>query len=154
MLTCKHSKFTLSPKITYLNCAYMSPLMKSVEKVGSRGLRQKRNPAEITPEVFFADSDKLRGAFAKTINAPDPRRIAITPSASYGLASVSMNLKIGKGDNMIVAAEQFPSNFYTWQRKCSETGAELKIIAPPDELKGRGKAWNERILSAIDSTLR
>jgi selenocysteine lyase/cysteine desulfurase len=150
MLTCKHSKFTLSPKITYLNCAYLSPLLKSVEKVGIRGLRQKRNPVDITPEVFFADSNKLRAEFAKVVNAPDPKRIAITASASYGLASVSANLKIGKGDNMIVAAEQFPSNFYTWQRRCRETGAELKIISPPDELTGRGKAWNERILSAIN----
>src|SRR5690242_4576460 len=141
MLTCKHSKFTLPPKITYLNCAYLSPLLKSVEKVGIRALRQKRNPVNITPEVFFADSDKLREAFAELINAPDAKRIAITASASYGLASVSANLKIGRGDNMIVAAEQFPSNFYTWQRLCKETGATLKIIAPPDQLPGRGKAW-------------
>lgn len=150
MLTCKRSAFTLPPRITYLNCGYMSPQLKDAEKVGIRNLRRKRNPAAIKPEDFFSDTELLRKEFATLIHAADPKRIVAIPSVSYGMANVARNLKIGHGDNMIVAAEQFPSNYYPWQRLCEETGAQLKSIAPPEEFSGRGQKWNERILDAID----
>jgi selenocysteine lyase/cysteine desulfurase len=154
MITCKHSKFTLPARVTYLNCAYMSPLLKNVEKVGIRSLRIKRNPAKIAPQDFFTNGELLRAEFAKLINVSFPKRVVVIPSVSYGLASVARNLKIGRGEKIIVAAEQFPSNYYPWQSLCQETGAEVKVIAPPTALSRRGEIWNERILDAIDSNTK
>jgi selenocysteine lyase/cysteine desulfurase len=151
MLTCKYSKFSLPKSITYLNCAYMSPLLKSVEKAGVRGVRQKRNPAQIQPKDFFSITKDLRQEFAKLINALDPDRIAIIPSASYGLATVTKNLKITKGEHVLVAAEQFPSNYYPWQALCSDAGAEVKVVYPEKNFKGRGKAWNRKFLESINA---
>lgn len=154
MLTCKHSKFTLPPRITYLNCSYVSPILKSVEKAGINALRVKRNPIKIAPEDFFSGSEILREEYAKLINARDPKRIVIIPSVSYGIATVAANLKIEKTQNILVAAEQFPSNVYPWQRLCAESGAELRTVSPPATLVGRGKIWNERILEGIDSNTK
>jgi selenocysteine lyase/cysteine desulfurase len=154
MLTCKHSQFTLPPKITYLNCSYLSPLLKTVEKAGIRGLRLKRNPALVAPEDFFIQSELLREEFSKVINVKDPKRIAIVNSVSYGMAGVAQNIKIGRGQHILVAAEQFPSNYYPWQRLCEETGAEIKIVSPPKAWEGRGKIWNEKILEAISTNTR
>jgi selenocysteine lyase/cysteine desulfurase len=154
MLTCKHSKFTLPPRITYLNCAYLSPLLKSVEKVGIRALRTKRNPADIAPEDFFTDSEQLRIEYAKLIHAKDPKRIVIVPSVSYGMATVAANLKINRGQHVLVIAEEFPSNYYPWQRVCAEAGAEVKSVSPPSVLKDRGKGWNEKILESITKDTR
>jgi selenocysteine lyase/cysteine desulfurase len=151
MLKNKHSKFTLSPKTTYLNCAYMSPLLKEVEKSGIRGLRSKRNPVNVLPDDFFADSESLRNEFAKTINATDPSRVVIIPSVSYGIATVAKNIRLKKGENIIIAAEQFPSNYYAWKRVCDESEGEIRIITPPDTLQSRGEQWNEKILQAITS---
>lgn len=150
MITCKRSKFTLPPRVTYLNCAYMSPLLKNVEKAGIRSLRNKRNPAKISPQDFFTESEQLRQEFAKLLNVSNAKRIVIIPSVSYGMATVARNLKIGPGEKIIVAAEQFPSNYYPWQRLCEETGAAIKTIEPPTDLSSRGRIWNERILDAID----
>jgi selenocysteine lyase/cysteine desulfurase len=151
MISCKRSKFSLPSNLTYLNCAYMSPLLKSVEKAGIRGLRKKRNPGSISPQDFFTESDLLREEFAKLINAPKPNRIVIIPSVSYGLATVARNLNIGPGKKIIVAADQFPSNYYPWLRLAAEHKAEVVTVAPPPEFDQRGKIWNERILEAIDS---
>lgn len=129
----------------------MSPLLKSVEKAGIRGLRKKRNPATITSQDFFKESELLRAEFARLINAPNPKRIVIIPSASYGLATVARNLTIGAGEKIIVTAEQFPSNYYPWHRVAQEKKAEVVVVAPPSELSQRGKIWNERILDAIDT---
>jgi selenocysteine lyase/cysteine desulfurase len=149
MLTCKHAKFTLTPNVTYLNCAYMSPLLKEVEKAGIRGIRTKRRPFAITPEDFFLESDQLRKEFARTINASEPSRIVIIPSASYGLANVAANLNLTKGKEIIVAGEQFPSNIYPWHSLCEKTGATVKAVAPPDTPEQRGMKWNEAVLNAI-----
>ena len=154
MISCKYSKFSLPARITYLNCAYMSPLLKSVEKAGLKGLRIKRNPGEISPEDFFKDSDLLRQEFANLINASNPKSIAIIPSVSYGIATVARNLGITRGEKIIVAADQFPSNYYPWERVAEENGANVLVVAPPAELSSRGKVWNERILDAIDNTTR
>jgi len=151
MLTCKYSKFSLPATVTYLNCAYMSPLLKSVEKAGLRGVRLKRNPADIQPEDFFTVTKDLRKEFTKVIHATDADRIAIIPSASYGLATVAKNLKIKKGEHILVAAEQFPSNYYPWQSLCAETGAEVKVVSPEKDFKDRGKTWNRKFLESINS---
>lgn len=154
MLTCKRNKFTLPPSLTYLNCAYMAPLLKSAEKAGIRGLRAKRNPSRINTEDFFSDSEALRKAFAQLINAPDPKRIVIIPSVSYGMANAAHNIRLQKGENIVVADQQFPSNYYPWKRLCDEAGAEMKVISPPDTHTDRGKKWNERILESITSATR
>ncbi|MBL0741672.1 aminotransferase class V-fold PLP-dependent enzyme [Chryseolinea sp. Jin1] len=132
----------------------MSPQLKDVEKAGLRSLRRKRNPGDIKPEDFFNDTEVLRKEFARLVNAPDPKRIVVVPSVSYGMANVARNLGIGRGQNIVIAAEQFPSNYYPWQRVCEETGAQIKAVAPPDVLAGRGKTWNTRILEAIDSNTK
>jgi selenocysteine lyase/cysteine desulfurase len=129
----------------------MSPLLKSVEKAGLRGLRAKRNPTEVSPVDFFTESELLRKEYAKLIHVTDPKRIVIIPSVSYGMATVAKNLKLSMGDEIIVASEQFPSNYYAWEKICSEAGAQVKIISPPQELISRGKTWNERILDSINA---
>jgi selenocysteine lyase/cysteine desulfurase len=70
------------------------------------------------------------------------------------MANVAANLKISAGQHVVVAAGQFPSNYYAWQRVCRDSGAEVKIISPPDTLQGRGKAWNERILESINANTK
>ncbi|MGC1240836.1 MAG: aminotransferase class V-fold PLP-dependent enzyme [Chryseosolibacter sp.] len=129
----------------------MSPMLKSVEKAGLRGVRLKRNPTHIHPEDFFTITRDLKGEFAKLIHAGNSDRIAIIPSASYGLATVTKNLKIKKGEHVLVAAEQFPSNYYPWQSLCEETGAEIRIVSPEKEFKDRGKIWNAKFIESINA---
>ncbi len=147
----QRAKFSIPKGTTYLNCAYMSPLLKSVEKAGKSGIERKRNPFQISANDFFSGSEPLRSEFGKLINVKDPKRIVIIPSVSYGLATVVKNAHLNSGDKIIVAAEQFPSNYYPWQRLTLDTKSTLTAIAPPDQMESRGKVWNERILEAIDS---
>ena len=128
--------------------------MKSVEKAGLRGLRAKRSPFNIKAQDFFSDANVLRERFAKLVNVSDPKRIAIIASASYGIANAAKNLNISKSQHIIVAADQFPSNYYTWQSLCNDTGAQMKIVTPPQALVNRGKIWNERVLESIDKNTR
>lgn len=132
----------------------MSPLMKEVERAGINGMRRKRNPTAVSSEDFFTDTEKLRSEYARLVNVTDPRRIVVVPSASYGLSTVARNIRMGKGDSIVILREQFPSNVYPWMRLANDTGAELNVVAPPDTILERGKKWNERLLDAIKPTTK
>ncbi len=151
MLSLQRSKFSLPTDSVYLNCAYMSPLLKTVERAGIEGMKRKRNPFAISIQDFFSDTEKVRAEFAKLINVSEKNRIVIVPSVSYGMANVVGNLKMSKGENIIVAVEQFPSNYYPWHKFAMDKQVQIRAIAPPTNLQARGKKWNERILESIDA---
>ena len=148
-LQCQRDEFGLPDDVRYLNCAYMSPLPRVSEGAGIRGMRRKRMPMGIHASDFFTQCDEIRSRFARLVGAADPSRVAIIPSASYGVAVAARNLGVGKGQNIVLLHEQFPGNVYAWRRKAAGCGAAIHTVVPPDEAT-RGAAWNERILEAID----
>lgn len=150
MLPCQRDLFSLPRDVHYLNCAYMSPLSRAVEEAGVAGVRRKSDPTRISPEDFFTESDRLRERFARLVNAPDPKRVAIIPAASYGIAVAARNTPRQPGQNVVVAHEQFPSNLYAWSSLCRRDKLELRTVAPPEEAEERGREWNQRLLEAID----
>lgn len=143
MLTCQREKFFLPPEKHYLNCAYFSPLMRSVEETGIQALRMKREPALITPSMFFEGGDRVRVLFASLINGRADQ-IAIIPAASYGIATIARNTKVGYGDNLVLVQGQFPSNVYSWHRLAENTGAAVRMV------EGHGANWTQRVLESID----
>ena len=153
-LTCQRHLFQLPEEATYLNCAYMGPLLRSVEEAGLAGIRRKRLPSGIGPDDFFRESDHLRRLFARLLGLPEEsgtRRVAIVPAVSYGLATVAANLPLEPGQRIVLAHEQFPSNVYIWTRLAAERECEVVTVAPPDVAPGdgRGRLWSERLLEAI-----
>ena len=143
--------FDLDPEVTYLNCAYMSPLMKSVAEAGYKGIQRKLRPnLSISGDDFFNESKTLKQEFAKLINAEEADRVVIIPSVSYGFGNVASNLHLKAGDEILVVDEQFPSNIYPWMRIVKESGAVIKTVTPPSDRTDRGRAWNEAVLKAIN----
>jgi selenocysteine lyase/cysteine desulfurase len=151
MIACQRHLVHLPEGLHYLNCAYMGPLLRSVEAAGIEALRRRHDPTAITADDFFSESDRGRALFARLVNCP-AERVAIMPSVSYGMAIVARNLELARGQNVVVAHAQFPSNVYAWRRLCAERGAELRTVAPPEARAGRGEGWNQRLLEAIDSS--
>lgn len=154
MINCKRAHFSLPKNSVYLNCAYMSPLLKEAEKAGIRALRRKRDPASIAPKDFFDEAEQLRRSFAKLVHIQDPNRAVIIPSTAYALANVANNVSLSPGDNIVLVSEEFPSNYYPWASLANHNGAAIVTVPPPEETTLRGKVWNERILDAIDNKTR
>ena len=127
----------------------MAPYSYRVEAAGITAIQRFRDPSWIKEHHFFDETREVRELFAQLVNATDPDRVSILPAASYGIATVVRNLKIEPRQNIILAAEQFPSNVYAWSRLESE-GIKLRFVAPPKTPK-RAESWSSRILEAIDS---
>ncbi len=163
MMHCQRAAFSIPRDVHYLNCAYMGPLPRVAEEAGVRALRRKVVPTEIGPEDFFRESDRLRALFAGLLGGVDPARVAIHPGVSYGVATAARNLPVGRGQNVVLLHEQFPGNVYAWTRAAREAGAEVRTVRPPGGAvspggtassgseEGRGAAWNQRLLEAVDA---
>jgi selenocysteine lyase/cysteine desulfurase len=70
--------------------------------------------------------------------------VAIVPSASYGISIAARNLPVRKGQRILVLAEQFPSNYYPWQRLADDTGAKLQAVRWPDD-----NDWTRAVLEDL-----
>src|SRR6202140_2717597 len=143
MIPCQRHLFDIPADVAYLNCAYMSPLMKPVIEAGATGLGRKAHPWELTPDQFFTGSDEFRATAAQLFDC-SADCIAIVPSASYGIATAARNLPVTKGQSILVLEEQFPSNYYPWQRRAEETGASLKIVTWPAD-----NDWTAAVLDSL-----
>jgi selenocysteine lyase/cysteine desulfurase len=121
----------------------MSPLMRPVIEAGNAALARKARPWELTPDKFFTGSEEFRATVAQLIDTT-AECVAIVSSASYGIATAVRNLPVGKGQSILVLDEQFPSNYYPWQRLAEERGAALKIVAWPDD-----GGWTAAVLNSL-----
>jgi selenocysteine lyase/cysteine desulfurase len=146
--------FNLPSDFTYLNCAYMAPQLRAVTEAGMQAIGRKENPISISPSDFFKDTETLRQELAALIDTPHPERIVTVPSVSYGMANVARNIRLERGQKIIVTEGQFPSNVYPWHRLAGEHGAEVVTVAAPAIEAGRGEKWNTAILESIDQHTR
>ena len=105
-LQCQRALFALPEDVHYLNAAYMSPMLRTVEEAGIEGIRTKRFPAAIGSEDFFRDADRARDRFARLIHAHDPARVAILPAVSYGIAVAARNTSIERGSTIVIVVGQ------------------------------------------------
>ena len=144
MLDQKHL-FSLPDDESYLNGASRSPQLRSAAAAARAALEWRERNSGMPIADFFAPVRRLRETFARLVGAMDADRVALIPAASYGLATVARNLPLRAGQEVIVVQDQFPSNYYVWERRCAETGARIRTVARPQN----GGNWSERVLDAI-----
>ena len=140
----QRAAFDLPREVAYLNCAYMSPQLHRVTEAGQKAVLRKTMPWKVRPNDYFDGGEELRGLVGRLIGS-DAEGVALAPSASYGLALAAANLDVQAGQNLIVLAEQFPSNVYVWREMARERGAHLRTVARPET-----GGWTEAVLDALD----
>src|SRR5690349_4041297 len=133
VLASQRGLFDIPDEIAYLNCAYMSPLLRSASAAGQTALARKAQPWRIAAADFFTESEVARALFAELIGA-DADGVALIPSASYGLSLAAANLTAGTGRRILLLEDQFPSNVYPWQDLAARTGGIIATVPRPDDL--------------------
>ena len=144
MIPCQKHLFNIPQDITYLNCAYLSPQLRSVTQAGCIGVAAKEQPWQIVAQDFFTDTEQSRRLFAEMIDA-QLDDIAIIPAVSYGMAVAASNIKVGEGDAILILEDQFPSNVYPWREVAKETGAMVKTVSRPQD-----EDWTRALLDSIN----
>jgi selenocysteine lyase/cysteine desulfurase len=137
-------QFAITDAVTYLNSGSLGPRLHAVNAAGRAAIERMTAPWNVRPADWFADARALRALFAALIGA-SADCVALVPSVSYGIATAARNVPVAAGDNIVVIDQEYPSNFYSWQRLARERGAEIRTAA------ARGDAsLTDAILSLID----
>lgn len=137
--------FLIEEGLSYLNCANMSPMLKTVHEAGLQALKTRAAPWKISSEDWFTNAERLRGLASKVFQT-NSNNIAIIPSASYGLAAAAKNFKLQAGKEIIVLEQQYPSNYYVWENLASQQNLKLVIVK-----KTKDKTLTENILEKINN---
>jgi len=144
MIPSQKHLFNIPEDITYLNCAYLSPQLRSVTEAGHKSVAGKENPWLLTPPDFFTLTEQTRSLFAALIEA-QADDIAIIPAVSYGVSVAVLNVKVAENHAVVVLEDQFPSNVYPWRELAREKGAKLKTVARPQD-----DDWTAALMDNID----
>jgi len=144
MIASQRHLFDLPSDIAYLNCAYMSPLLRSAVEIGREAVALKARPWTISPPQFFAGPEAARAAFARLVGA-GADDVALVPSASYGIATAAANLRVPAGKRVLLFRDQFPSNVYSWRERAALDGGEAVTVTP-----GQDGDLTRALLDAMD----
>jgi selenocysteine lyase/cysteine desulfurase len=136
--------FDIPDDVTYLNAAYLGPRLHSVARAGQDALETTARPWAISPPDFFSDAEVARERFAQLVGG-DPDGVAIVPAVSYGIATAARNLPIPPGGNVVVLAEQFPSNVYEWHHAAEVAGGAVVTVPRPED-----HDWTNAVIDRVD----
>jgi selenocysteine lyase/cysteine desulfurase len=146
LLPSQRFRFDIPAEVTYLNCAYMSPLLHEAVAAGQQAMARKAQPWRVAPADFFRETEGARSSFARLLGAPARADdIAIVPAASYGMAVACLNLPLKAGQRVLALDQEFPSTILSWRERTRAAGAELTLIPRPAD-----DDWTARVLEQID----
>jgi len=143
-LAVQRELFDIPGDVAYFNCASLSPQLKAAGEAGRAALARRARPWLIGSADWFSEVEERRALFARLAGV-DADGVAMVPATSYGLATAAANLTARPGQRVLVLADDYPSNWYTWQRFAARTGAEVVAVERRD-----GRSWGQAVVEATD----
>ena len=142
--------FDVPRDVAYFNCAYSSPQLNAARERLLANAVKKSHPWTRTAADFFTDAESLRQVAASALGG-EPDGYAIIPSASYGVSTAARAVQptLSAGDRIVVLDEEFPSNYYPWQRVAAESRAVIDVVTGSADTD-----WTQALLARIDKGVR
>ena len=142
------SQFPVTSRWAFLDHAAVAPLPSfAVNALEEYGKSLAENGVAAVKE-WLDRINLTRSRFARLINAPDPADVYFIPNTTYGISAIAEGFPWQPGDNIILAAEEYPANQYPWMN-LSHRGVEVRRI-PSRE----GRLSIDDFRGAIDSRTR
>lgn len=123
--------FQLEKNIIHLNHAAVAPWPlvtrdAVIEFANENGAIGSQNYA-----LWMQTEQQLKQKLKQLINAQSTDEIAILKNTSEGLSLIAQGLSFNAGDNIVIPAEEFPSNKVVWQALQTQ-GVELRQVSVQD----------------------
>jgi cysteine desulfurase/selenocysteine lyase len=127
------SEFEFEESSIWLNTAHQGRLPRRAAAALAEAVRWKLHPEQLAgPDRFSKVPSRLRGALARVLGAREDD-VVLANSASYGLHLVANGLELGPGDEVVVPANDFPSDVLPWL-SLRDRGVEVRLVAPEAEV--------------------
>ncbi len=120
----------------YFDCARRALPLRSVDLELQGAAKSWDASCEETCEL-------ARGLFSTLIDAT-PDDIAVVPSTAYGIATVCELTPLSPGQQVVLMANEHPSNVMGWLQSCERHGAEPLFVSKP-----ASGEWTSELMGAL-----
>jgi cysteine desulfurase/selenocysteine lyase len=134
-------------EVAYLDSAAVGLISTRVHAAMTQVLTGHQQFGIAAAPEWRAHAQQVRASVARLVGGASDR-VVFTQNTSAGLATVTNGLDWREGDNVVVPAGEFPSNFYPWLQ-LRRRGVQVREVAMTD-----GHAAVEDLLAALDSRTR
>jgi selenocysteine lyase/cysteine desulfurase len=126
-------EFEFQESSVWLNTAHQGRLPRRAALALAEAVQWKLYPEMLaTSERFLEVPSRLRRALARVLGARE-EEVVLANSASYGLHLVANGLDLGPGDEVVAAANDFPSDILPWLM-LRDRGITVRMIQPREEV--------------------
>jgi len=140
--------FRLDENIIHLNHAAVAPWPLVTRDAVIAFANENASLGSKHYDRWMQTEQQLKQRLRQLVNAASTDEIAILKNTSEGLSLIAQGLPFQAGDNIVIPAEEFPSNRVVWQA-LTEQGVEIRMIT----LQGIAEP-EQALIDAIDAKTR
>lgn len=140
--------FQLDKHIVHLNHAAVAPWPVITRDAVIAFAEENAAIGSQRYDFWLQTEQQLKQKLALLINASSTDEIAILKNTSEGLSLISQGLSFEAGDNIVIPAEEFPSNRVAWQALATQ-GVDIRLIPVQD-----AEHPEQALINAIDKDTR
>jgi cysteine desulfurase/selenocysteine lyase len=141
------AQMPIADRLAYFDHAAVAPLPGPTRQAIQAWLAEATEQGDIAWPRWAGRVEELRTAVAAMIGA-DAAEIGLVPNTTTGISLVAEGYHWSEGDNVVILANEFPSNQYPWMNLASR-GVETRRVP----VEG-GVVSLDRLAAACDSRTR
>jgi cysteine desulfurase/selenocysteine lyase len=123
-----NSYFELDENIIHLNHAAIAPWPVVTREAVIAFAEENTAIGSQNYLSWMETEQQLKHKLALLINARSTKEIAILKNTSEGLSLIAQGINFEAGDNIVIPAEEFPSNRVVWQALQTQ-GVETRLVS-------------------------
>jgi len=140
--------FRLDENIIHLNHAAVAPWPVVTRDAVIAFAKENAATGSQHYDQWMKTEQQLKHKFMRLVNACSTDEIAILKNTSEGLSLIAQGLSFQAGDNIVIPAEEFPSNRVVWLALAAE-GVDIRLIPVQDVAEPE-----QALIDAIDAHTR
>ncbi len=125
------SYFQLENNIVHLNHAAVAPWPVVTRDAVISFAKENVAIGSQRYDCWLKTEQQLKQRLARLINAASTDEIALLKNTSEGLSLIAQGLAFNAGDNIVIPAEEFPSNKVVWQALETQ-GVDIRLVPVQD----------------------
>jgi len=141
------AQMPIAGKIAYFDHAAVSPLSGPAAQAVGHWARQASELGDMVWPEWHKGYERTRRGAAQLI-AAEPDEIALAPSTTAGINMVAEGIDWREGDNVVILADEYPSNAYPWMNQ-HDRGVETRLVET-----NRGRPDHDKLRQACDNRTR
>lgn len=140
-------EFPITRRWAFFDHAAVAPISGRAQQALADWAADMAENGDVHEPQWVERVERVRGLAGRLLHA-DPLDLAFVKNTSEGIGIVAEGFPWKPGDNMVTAAEEYPSNIYPWMNLAG-LGVEVRTLASRDR-----RLWLEDIRALIDPRTR